>query len=387
MKKLCLLFCFLVFLFSCTKDTVVSEVSSPTTVMDYLSTIKNGMSIGTNHSMILRDDGSLWMAGSNDSGQLANGINEGLSEYPRAIKIMDGVTSVSAGTYCSAILKNDGTLWVSGINSYGQLGIDSTDNSEKILNFKKIMDNVASVSTNNFRMLVIKNDGTLWSCGNNIYGALGINSEEREILKPVKVTDNVAMAMSGDHFTAILKKDGTLWLSGMYYSHGGDEGWVSDSLVPFKIQEQVKYISCEGTHIFYIKNDDSLWGMGQGSYSSIGEMGNPVKITENVKKVVSSEDFALMLKTDNSLYAYGDGTCGQFGIGESAAASAYPSAEIYKIMENVKDVTVGYRNTIIKKNDGTFWATGENSFGELAVGKQSELGHGECIYNFTQISF
>lgn len=69
-------------------------------------------------------------------GRLGNG-EEGTVSQETPVKIMTNVASVSAGTWHTAILKNDGSLWMCGSNGYGKLG-DGTTTSKatpvKIMN-------------------------------------------------------------------------------------------------------------------------------------------------------------------------------------------------------------------------------------------------------------
>ena len=69
----------------------------------------SSVSLGTNHSMAIMSDGSLWGWGQNEKGQLGDGTTEDRL-YP--VRIMDNVIQVSAGNMHTAAIKNDGSLWV-----------------------------------------------------------------------------------------------------------------------------------------------------------------------------------------------------------------------------------------------------------------------------------
>lgn len=60
------------------------------------------------------------------------------------------------------ILKTDHTLWATGASIYGQFG-DGTTNSLRVP--KQVMADVKQVSTDPYHTLVLKNDNTVWVTG------------------------------------------------------------------------------------------------------------------------------------------------------------------------------------------------------------------------------
>ncbi len=120
------------------------------------------ISCGWNYTMIIRNDGSLWGTGYNYYGQFGNGTN--VWYMTTSIRNMDNVASVSAGGFHTMIIKTDGSLWATGRNDYGQLG-DGTisDRSTPV----HIMDSVAFVSAFDNQTIIIKKEGSLWETGNN----------------------------------------------------------------------------------------------------------------------------------------------------------------------------------------------------------------------------
>ena len=78
---------------------------------------------GDSHILVLKKDGSVWAAGSNRVGQLGNGKGgpqmHGVPN-PTFLKVMDSdVIAVEAGYYHSMLLKNDGSMWATGYNLEG----------------------------------------------------------------------------------------------------------------------------------------------------------------------------------------------------------------------------------------------------------------------------
>jgi len=106
------------------------------------------ISAGDNQSLLVAADSSLWAWGSVDYnmsfGQSGSGLWGDLAYAPT--KIMDGVASASAGGSHSMVIKNDGSLWAWGYNGRGQLGNGSTSDSKEPI---KIMDGAAKTVTAN----------------------------------------------------------------------------------------------------------------------------------------------------------------------------------------------------------------------------------------------
>jgi alpha-tubulin suppressor-like RCC1 family protein len=81
---------------------------------------------GAEHTLALKDDGTVWAWGSNHLGQLGDATNPDYSNTPVQVSGFSGVQAIAAGSYHSLALKNDGTVWAWGWNEYGQLG-DATN--------------------------------------------------------------------------------------------------------------------------------------------------------------------------------------------------------------------------------------------------------------------
>jgi alpha-tubulin suppressor-like RCC1 family protein len=124
----------------------------------------------------IKNDGSLWGWGTNTSGALGVG-DVTQKQTPTRIGASDLDWAVVTGGYAEngAAIKCDGTLWLWGLNSSGQLGDNTTiDKSSPVQtslggNDWKSIDLGISLST------AIKKDGTLWVWGSGANGRTGLN--------------------------------------------------------------------------------------------------------------------------------------------------------------------------------------------------------------------
>ena len=80
------------------------------------------------------------------------------------------------------------------------------------------------------------------------------------------------MVSCGGMFTVAIKNDGTMWAWGNnLYGKLGD-GTSNDSHSPIQIgyDKNWKYVFCGGGHTIALKNDCTLWAWGENSYGQLG---------------------------------------------------------------------------------------------------------------------
>ena len=319
------------------------------------------VSAGELHTAILKTDGTLWMCGYNNYGQLGDGTN---TDKNKPVKVMSGVKTVSAGGIHTAIVKTDGTLWMCGYNRHGELGDGTCTDKNKPV---KVMTGVKSVSAGGYHTAIVKTDDTLWMCGYNYYGQLG-DGTYGSTNKPVKVMSGVESVSAGDRHTAIVKTDGTLWMCG-YNWHGqlGD-GTNTSRNTPVKIMSGVKSVSAGEAHTAIVKTDGTLWMCGHNWCGELGDGTNtekdkPVKVRSSVKSVSAGGSCTAILKIDDTLWMCGLNGSGQLGDGTDTERN-----KPVKVRSGIKSVSAGWAHTAIVKTDGTLWMCGLDDHGQLGDG-------------------
>ncbi len=292
----------------------------PVKVMDGVSAV----SLGANHSAALKSDGTLWTWGSNYFGQLGDGLN---TDMHSPICVMSDVTQVSLGWYHSAAIKKDGSLWLWGMNMYGELGNDnySDDYLPRGSSPTKIMEGVSSVSLGNCTTAAVKSDGSLWVWGNNSVGELGIGSTLGSQSTPVKIMDNVSSASFGYGMSSAIKKDGSLWVWGDNSSGQLGDGTTISRNMPVKVLDGVVSASFTVGSASAVKEDGSLWVWGSNYNGLLGDGTTtdrhlPVKIMEGVITSANGASHTAAIKSDGSLWMWGSNQDGQLGRGDTTAS-------------------------------------------------------------------
>ena len=157
-------------------DNTVINKSSPA------QTIAGGINwksvvCGDNHTAAIKTDGTLWIWGSNTQGQL--GDNSLVNKSSPVQTITGGNTDwqqVACAYEHTAAIKTDGTLWSWGSNVVGNLGDNTVTKKSSPVQTIAGGTNWKLVDGGRFNTFAIKTDGTLWSWGQDQYGQLGDNT-------------------------------------------------------------------------------------------------------------------------------------------------------------------------------------------------------------------
>jgi hypothetical protein len=153
------------------------------------------IAVGAFHTMALKNDGTLWVWGLNSSGQLGDGTQ---ADRPTPVRVpgLTGVVAIAAGGSTSVALKADGSVWAWGSSSFGELG-DGTRRSSKVP--IQIGSGFSSIAAGRVHVLAAKPDGSLWTWGWNRYGQLGDGTlADNPVAGPVvNATGTAFLSLSG----------------------------------------------------------------------------------------------------------------------------------------------------------------------------------------------
>jgi alpha-tubulin suppressor-like RCC1 family protein len=338
------------------------QFGNGTTATNYSSPIQLG-SFGTwsylnatsqNTNLVgLKNDGTLWVCGYNNSGQLGNGTTISYSS-PIQIGSLTNWKQVTTGINSALAVKLDGTMWAWGQGSFYQIGngASSSYSSPVQVGNLSIWKQVAAA---NYQQFAIGNDGTLWSWGGyNVFGVLGNNSGSTAAV-PTKIGNltNWKTVNTGGFQAGATKTDGTLWMWGnnQYGQLGNNASGVSySSPIQVGTMTNWKQLACGGQyHTAAVKTDGTLWTWGFNSTGQLG-IGNIISYSSPVqigslttwKQVACGQNHSAAIKTDGTLWAWGYNPNGQIGNG---TAVTYSSPIQVGTLTNWKQVTCGYNQT------------------------------------------
>jgi len=293
--------------------------------------------------------------------------------------IMDGVKQVSSGEHHTFVLKPDGTLWATGLNASGQLGLGDTVDRLTFVQVGSDKDWV-QVACGEHHTLAIKTNGTLWGTGSDASGQLGQDPRtDRQVLTQIGTANNWRQVETGDAavHTHAIRTDGTLWATGR--NDKGELG-LGHNISPWWPFTQIgvdtdwESIAAGQDHFLAIKTNGTLWATGFNFLGQLGLGDNADRNTltqvgvETIWKSITCSDVAtLALKTDGRLWGTGSNLEGRLGLGAVTLINVFTQVGIDTLWDSIALGQTG-SHSLSRKTDGSLWATGRNSSGQLGLG-------------------
>lgn len=354
----------------------------------------------------------LWMTGLNDHGQLGLGDTTDRNILTRVGNDLTWTQLALGGYYTvptqagygySIALKSNGTIWATGANNYGQLGLgDTTDRNT----FTQIGSdtNWAYISASNYTTYGIKTDGTLWAWGRNNVGQFG-NGTLTSSNVPIQIgsSTNWSKVYAGGQDVYVLNTSGNLYVAGAntYGELGlGDTTYRSTLTLSSAFTDWVKF-TLNNQSVSGLRSNGTIYSCGYNATGILG-IGNTTSPITTWTQVGSDTDWAdigavygnnlLALKTNTNQYACGIGSS---VIGNNPATNLPYWNGIQSSLIQLTGVGYSGYTKIISgtlmvgrlSTNGKIYITGANYFGQLGVNTPLYTsGGGQGIYSPSIVS-
>lgn len=314
-------------------DNLNTSKSSPVQTVDRDT---NWVSIGG--CCGIKTDGTLWVWGENAAGRIGDNTTTNRSSPVQTViggtdwKQASSTFTASNFSGTTAAIKTDGTLWLWGNNNQGRLGDNTTTHRSSPVQTVAGGNNWLQLDVGGQsagHTACVKTDGTLWLWGLNSFGQIGDNTATAGYSSPIQTVaggTNWKQVSCGTNTTAAIKTDGTLWCWG-----NNSSGQLGDNTI-VHISSPVqtvaggtnwKQVSCGLSTTAAIKTDGTLWIWGTGSFGVLGDntivaKSSPVQTISGGNDwkqvfVFKSQSSVGAIKNDGSLWMWGNSILGQLG--------------------------------------------------------------------------
>lgn len=206
--------------------------------------------------------------------------NNQMEHYPEPTVILTGVKDVELSEYNVVALKNDGSVWMMGSDRKGSMGWDNGEIGVLVNQMTKVMDGCMDIAAGTGYTMALKTNGTLYGWGDNTNAALGLHwNLTAYTATPTVVSTGVRSVDSGNYNTYFIKNDNTLWVAGdgqrgqrgqgnnMSYYDSVSNTTKLYHYYPEQVDTNVRSVSAGAAHVLYLKNDGTMWGCGREEQS------------------------------------------------------------------------------------------------------------------------
>jgi alpha-tubulin suppressor-like RCC1 family protein len=317
----------------------------------------------------LFNSGNLWMWGYNGRGAL--GVGNTTDVYYLPVLSTTNVSKFYSHPSQDArndaythfmILKTDGKVYATGYNGFGQLGLgNTTDRSSwtEVTGAGTNPRNVWVLGNYTSSTVIEKSDGSIWICGYNAFGQLGLGNTTQII----STLTNTGTGWNGGDTSMRIQQIG---FGGGYTDGSGTAENVS-----------IAMFMDNGTTSRIATCGNNTWGqLGDTTTTQRTIPIVPTGINFRVSKMVwagGSAGSCWILKTDGTLWNWGYGLNGQLDRGNTTQNNPTPqqveTAVLDVLIHNHSWVGFAFQTAspIIRKADG-YYRCGYNGHGQVGDG-------------------
>ena len=361
-------------------------------------------SAGMQH-LVVSAERAVETAGQNASGQLGN---PDVSLPTTRISNLDNtVTEVAAGDYTSFAVRNDGSLWMWGSNQYGARGDGSSGDDiaspvqvpmpNRITTPSRRGKHAVAVGTGVYA--AIDTEGQVWTWGVNWNGRLGDGTNTvrytparvRKSGSPDDYLTGIVSISAGGGTIAALDADGEVWTWGAGADGALGNGLTTDSSYAVQVLQTgsnntatllsgVDQIAC-GSSGFCIAlaRSGTVLGWGSNSFSQLGlpaggalAIATPIGVAPSgrIQAIAAGSAHCIAQGEDGNVYGWGYNGRGQLGTGTTGVAQSPPvvMSRGPEDMNDISDLAAGANfSVMVRSTDRAVFVAGDNQSGQLST--------------------
>lgn len=331
------------------------------------------------HAALLCESGRLFSWGVNSDAQLGDGTVEARNG---AVQVLgeSNYQSISCGPHCTYGVTLSGSVEVWG-SIFGYLvGVPSIGFRESKPRLIPYTSSVSQVFATDYNVYYLLRDSTVIVSGLNFEGSYGDGTSEilDSGFAKTKIKGVVGLFPSAGYCFAILA-DGSLMAWGSNADRLIDpSAGTSGFSIPTRITPETKFVTgCVTYNIGnygsarFVTDSGKLIVWGNNTYKQLGLDEDTVRVPTSVAlpgrcvKIVGGERHTLALLEDGSVWAWGDNSKGQLG-NYSVSIPSMTSTPVQCIgLEHVVEIAAaGFTSYAITKN-GTLYGWGDNEARQL----------------------
>ncbi len=298
----------------------------------------DNVSVTTGHdfSCALKRSGAVFCWGDNRFGQIGDGTTARRSKPVAVSRLGRRVVDVSAGSNHACAVKGDGSVWCWGYNWQGALGDGTTETRLRPVRVEGLRSRAVRVTAGSFHSCALLQNGTVSCWGSNSVGELGHDSfGGKKKPRTVRGMRNVTSVSAGWYFTCARQESGQVWCWGVNKQGQLGDGSTTYSWQPrpLKVPGEYKmdvlatleFAGCAGMEHGRMK----CWGLnsrgqlGDGTTADRSTPRNVAMLKGHFLSISNGSGHTCAINASDLAYCWGANHYGQLGDG-TEESSTYP---------------------------------------------------------------
>ena len=321
------------------------------------------------------------------------------------VSVVGGFTDwcqVSNGNGHGVAVRCNGTAWSWGLGACGRLGDGTTVTKSSPVSVVGGFTDWCYVSAGCEHSLGVRRSGTAWAWGNGTCGVLGNSSTVAIVTSPVSVVGGVtdwSQVSGAQRHSLGLRQNGILLAWGASDSGQLGDGTTVNKSAPVTVVggfTDWKQVSGNGLHSLGVRQSGTAWAWGLGTTGRLGDgtttnRSSPVSVVGGFTdwcQVSAGFNHSLGVRSNGTLWAWGNAAGGI--LGDNTIVSKSSPVSVVGGFTDWCQVSAGVSHNLGVRTNGTVWAWGTNTNGNLGdgtvAGKSSPVSIAGGLTNWCQVS-
>lgn len=348
-------------------DESLFQTNVPIPLPKFIGTIQSG-SAGFQFSLLLTDNHDVFSFGFSSRGQLGLNTSSFGVFLPQKINpsiFQDKIIQITAGNSHTIFLSEKGFVYVVGSNAYNQLGLDSDVDlySPQLLelNHTKIVDVAAGLS----HTILLAENNQVFVLGSNLAGQLchpdivGTTFIKKIDFSPfLPDGSRFIRVFAGNTFTMFLTDSGTIY--GCGENRNGQLGVIGTNIQiptlvsPNFFHSKIQNLCLGHSHTLALGEQGEVYGLGLNLFGQLGippseNIVEPTQLDsslfgrEKIEKVFCGSHSSAFLTETNKAYVAGKNIWGMFGTLETSKGTV----PFNPVNETITSIILGDTHALI----------------------------------------
>uniref|UniRef100_A0A672LGF3 Probable E3 ubiquitin-protein ligase HERC3 n=1 Tax=Sinocyclocheilus grahami TaxID=75366 RepID=A0A672LGF3_SINGR len=224
--------------------------------------------------------------------------------------------------------------------------------------------------------------------GSSASGQLGIGASEASVFEPRSCCmfdgRGLKEVACGSHHSLFLLHDGSVYASGSNSCGqlGHDKGGWRPELVGALDAQKIAGVSCGQAHSLVVNEQGQVfaWGAGEGGQLGLGAAEEAVRVPRLIKKlcehrisqVMCGKQHCIALSKDGQLFVWGENSSGQLGLGKGEPSTLSPQPLRSLCGIPLAQISAGGDHSFALSLSGAVFGWGKNSAGQLGLNDEQD---------------